>query len=116
RCSAVRGRTDRRAHSPGSSLLRSLDLAKLRRRHEPVLARRRHTLGRRALRGHRGEAVFAFVEAVVGWAKGSAPTRLSRIGTKLRVGGAHTVKFALRGKPLGACAFAHPTNRHDHIL
>src|SRR5262249_12254611 len=66
----------------------------------PVLARCRHPLGRRALRGHRGDAVFAFVEPVVGWAKRSAPTRLSRIGTKLRVGTAHAVKFALRGKPL----------------
>ena len=64
--SAVRGRAYRRAHSPRPALLRSLDLAKLRRRHEPVLARRRHPRGRRALREHRGDAVFAFVESRVG--------------------------------------------------
>src|SRR2546427_88886 len=64
--SAVRGRAYHRAHSPGPSLLRSLDLAKLRRRHEPVLARRRHPRERRALREHRGDAVFAFVESRIG--------------------------------------------------
>ncbi len=63
--SAVRSRADRRAHPPGPSLLRRVDLEELRRRHEPILARRRHTLGRRSLRGHRGDAIFAFVESRV---------------------------------------------------
>ncbi len=47
--SAVRGRADRRAHSPRPALLRPVDLEELRRRHEPILPRRRHPHGRRAV-------------------------------------------------------------------
>ena len=70
--SAVRGRADRRAHSPGSALLRRLDLEGLRHRDEPVLPRHRHPERRRSIRRRRGDAVLAFVEGRVATAQSAA--------------------------------------------
>ena len=70
--SAVRGRADRRAHSPGSALLRRLDLEGLRHRDEPVLPRHRHPERRRSVRKRRGDAVLAFVEGRVATAQSAA--------------------------------------------
>src|SRR5262249_44325883 len=73
--SAVRGRADRRADPPRRALLRCDDLARVRRRHVPVLPRRRHPRGAAALRAGGGRAVRRGVGRLgrhAGWAPSPA--------------------------------------------
>ena len=60
--SAVGGRIDRRTDPPRPAVLRRVDLARFRRRHEPVRARHRHPQGRGAVRARGRDAVCGSVE------------------------------------------------------
>ena len=58
----IGGRADRRAHPPRPALLRRVDLARIRRRHEPVCARGRYPEHRRSVRSGRRKPVSRSVD------------------------------------------------------